>query len=383
MFPTIRAELERDSYFSINATWRSMPRGSASDNRYLNANYVDLDCYNVGLSVEVIAGKVIAAIAEEVIPSPSVIAFSGRGLWLYWFLRARDSNRRPRAYPPEEYLYKRVNVALGKRLKHIGADSNAVDSARITRVPGSCNSKAAGDGRVHHYVNLQPDGREREYLLSELAEFVGVKEHQRSKFVRTSSKRVPNRVNGWRARWKKSYGLIQAVRNMRGGFREGVRHNAVFVFSLVGRCHGLDEASLLVATLELGRECRPPLPATDVLATIRNVMAAPGTRHISTARIIQMLGVSEQELAAGLERFLPKAKGRRRPSQRARRTEARRARVREAVEIMGRVPSSAELSKAVREPQPTVFRDMVAMGLITPKRYSKKHLAPLLPFIHN
>jgi len=383
LFPSMKQELAEDSYFSINAMWRSMPRGSASDNRYLNASYSDIDGYSLGLSVEVIAGKVIAAIAAGIIPSPSVIAFSGRGLWCYWFLRdASDANRRPRAYPDTELFYGRVQKALYRRLKDIGADANALDSARITRVPGSRNSKADGDGRVHQYVNLNPDGRERVYLLSELAEFVGVEEKPRRKFVRTSKRRVPARLAGWIARWSKSHGLLQTLRQMRGGFRQGVRHNAVYVFSLVGRSRGLNEPSLYAAALEVAQECKPPLPAADVLATIRNVMAADGKRHISTARIIQMLCISEQELAGPLKPFLPEPRsGRRRPSPRARRREERRARIREAVETVGRVPTSTELAAMLGEPQPTLFRDMVDMGLIAPKPRRQKTLAPLLPFI--
>jgi len=381
MFLELKQELERDAYFSVNALGLRLPRGKAKHLRYLNAAFVDIDSYRSGVTVAAAFGHCMQAVAEQVIPSPSLFGFSGRGVWLFWLLRdAREPHLRQRAFPEKCYLYARIQRALWQRLKHFGADSNALDAARVTRIPGSINSKA--EERVQHFASLTPDGRLREYTLAELAEFVEVEEKPRPKFVRTSKRRVPKRLAGWRARWSKAFELIQAVRHMRDGFREGHRHNALFCFAVVGRRHGLKEPALYAAVLEVAQECKPRLSEEDVRAAFRSAMSMKGTVHLSTGRMLEMLGVTEQELA-GLKRFLPKAKGRRRPSQRARRTEERRARVQDVWRLWDGVPTSTELAEAVREPQPTVFRDMVDLGLITPKRYSKQHLAPLLPFIQN
>jgi len=384
MLPQMREELERDAFFSVNALGLRLPRGRGKHLRYLNACYVDIDCYRQGLRPGAVMGRVMEAVGEQVIPSPTVFGFSGRGVWLFWLLRdVGEPHLRQRAFPEKQYLYARVQRELWDRLKHLGADANALDSSRVTRIPGSINSKV--EERVHHFASLTPDGQLREYSLAELAEHVGVEERrQLSKFVRTSKRRVPKRVNGWIARWSKSHGLLQALRQMRGGFREGHRHNALFCSAVVGRRHGLDEPNLYAAVLELGQECKPPLPDVDALAAFRSAMSMDGKRHISTARILEMLGVTQQEREE-LKRFLPKVKGRRRPSKRALRTEERRGRIQEAVDTLGQIPTSTDLGAMLGEPQKTIHRDMAALGLIMPNSRSKKTLAistPFLPFSH-
>jgi len=381
MLPQLREELERDAYFSVNALGLRLPRGKSKHLRYLNACYVDIDCYRQGLKPGAVMGRVMEAVGEQVIPSPSVFGFSGRGVWCFWLLRdVREPHLRQRAFPEKQFLYAKIQRELWRRLKHLGADSNALDASRVTRIPGSINSKV--QERVHHFASLTPDGQLREYTLAELAEHVEVEERLQlsKKFVRTSRRRVPKRLAGWQARWSKAFELIQALRQMRGGFREGHRHNALFCLAVVGRRHGLDEPNLYAAVLEVGQECKPPLPDVDALAAFRSAMTMKGSVHLSTGRMLAMLGATEQEREE-LKRFLPKVKGRRRPSKQTLRTEERRARIQEAVDTMGQIPTSTDLGAMLGEPQQTIHRDMAALGLVTPKRRNKKTLATSAPFL--
>ena len=80
---------------------------------------------------------------ENVVPTPppSVIVFSGRGLYLKWMW----STPIPK---PAAGRFVAVNRALVRRFAPFGADPAAVDVSRILRVVGSLNSKSGAPARV-------------------------------------------------------------------------------------------------------------------------------------------------------------------------------------------------------------------------------------------
>jgi hypothetical protein len=95
MLPAFREDLEKDSFASINASFRETRtrrgngRGkphSTSTLRYLCACYADIDYYREGLSFDSALTAIHELQAAGAIPHPSVIVNSGRGMWLLWFL---------------------------------------------------------------------------------------------------------------------------------------------------------------------------------------------------------------------------------------------------------------------------------------------------------
>lgn len=113
--------LTHDAYFSVNGLYRTAPFLSDVTGlpgvwrqekhlRYLNACYLDLD---VGrdpksgasdtqcLTVDDASQKLLVMIRDGSLLNPSMSARSGRGLYLFWFLRddnANQNNCPPRAY---------------------------------------------------------------------------------------------------------------------------------------------------------------------------------------------------------------------------------------------------------------------------------------------
>jgi hypothetical protein len=162
MFPQFREQLERDAYFSVNAFW-SPEKGrkhylpaarirKTKNLRYLCAAYTDLDFYKIGqeMGVELeaddfgaIFGMIIRYQDKGKIPPASIIARSGRGMWLVWLLNDAENPKLPqRAWPEKQRLYYLVQWAIYERLAHIGADPKARDAVRLARIPGSIHSGA-------------------------------------------------------------------------------------------------------------------------------------------------------------------------------------------------------------------------------------------------
>jgi hypothetical protein len=379
IFPEFRTELERDSYFSVNGYAFPLRRGKTKHLRYLNACYVDLDCY--GLTGSEALGKTVQAMAESIIPSASIFGLSGRGVWLFWLLRDVTEPGIPqRAFPEKRLLYSRIQKALHGRVKNVWPelqpDGNALDMVRVTRIPGSINGKC--EKRVVHFASLTPTGKLRVYTLRELADFLDLEEKKPvpAKILRFG-RRLPNRRNGWIARWEKSLRWFETLRSLRGGFNEGCRHYALYIYANLLRKNGLSEGEVFTAVAELGRECRPGkeddgISEVDVLRAVVSTQGLQATIHISTARMGAMLNVTAEE-AEALAPFAPKARAPRGKKCQAR-MGARRGRIQEIVTELGGIPQAADIARILqRDGFPgsssrNVYLDLEAMGLSSPRK---------------
>lgn len=105
---------------------------------------------------------------EGRIPPFSIMACSGRGVYLFWLLRdEQDPTMLPRAYPSTIIRYKAVNRELHKLLDGLACDQTAADAARFLRNPGSINTKVMK--RVTYSLTMQADdGGRLTYSLPEL-----------------------------------------------------------------------------------------------------------------------------------------------------------------------------------------------------------------------
>lgn len=107
---------------------------------YATHAYVDLDVHKTvimanGQGIDTVARMVLQECDDWMIPHPSSIIFSGRGLYLKWFWR----HPIPRSAAGRAVA---VNRALVGYFKDFGADPAAVDMSRILRVVGSVNSRS-------------------------------------------------------------------------------------------------------------------------------------------------------------------------------------------------------------------------------------------------
>lgn len=114
---------QQDAFFTVNQFngWRQVRLL-----RSLRAVYIDLDGQ---LDLDL----VLEALAAAQMPAPSFVVFSGRGLHLYWVLRATPAQAVP--------IWQRVQDALLKSLANLGADPACRDCTRVLRLTGTVNGR--------------------------------------------------------------------------------------------------------------------------------------------------------------------------------------------------------------------------------------------------
>ena len=186
--PAFAEWLTQESYFTVCSYYRPAPYLNPKTGlpdvwrkeKYLSkltACYTDLDCgrpesEDPGAALEWREAQYEAGILADrgIIPQPSIMARSGRGVYLLWLLRdEKDPSKPPHAWPEKLELYKLCNRALNSRIRAhaLPADKAAIDAARVLRVPGSIHRKTGR--RVEYIVQLDETGKGFIYTLPELA----------------------------------------------------------------------------------------------------------------------------------------------------------------------------------------------------------------------
>ncbi|RYF11816.1 MAG: replication protein [Deltaproteobacteria bacterium] len=151
-------------------TWISQAEFNCPNRRVVNLLrvsllFVDLDTYKMTAgddrSPDCLAASVRFFCAEEGIPMPSILVFSGRGIQAKWLLE--------RAIPRDALIrWNACQSRLIERLAPLGADSGAKDASRVLRLIETVNSKSQHRCRVVH-VEPGPDGHPLRYNFEHLA----------------------------------------------------------------------------------------------------------------------------------------------------------------------------------------------------------------------
>ena len=297
-----------------------LPYRDATGVRWLTAAWADCDGYNVGLDAPATVAGLMRAWRAGVIPQPSAVLASGRGAWAFWKLideRApRDGVRqvvgkhgavvelRPdsplQASSYARRVHRAVNLALAERLVALGADVASTDAARVCRVPGSLH------GETGEHVELLPvlsRGGMKVYTLAELASFLGVSDavaspRQRASGSTLSTRQLAQRIRALQARHRRVHVALLELSDVRGGYRQGHRHHALFYAALHGVLAGLPTETVRAAIRHVGAAAHPPCSPSDVAAVIasaRKKALGPWQRPISYRAVAERVCASLTE----------------------------------------------------------------------------------------
>jgi len=114
--------------------------------------FVDLDYYKISKYQNKTADEMIEIMRKKGLfknLEPSFFVDSGNGMYLYYLLEDTLNGQLDNL----RYVWKRTEETLIKRFEELGADSQASDVARVTRVPGSINSKTGRMARIIYNTN--------------------------------------------------------------------------------------------------------------------------------------------------------------------------------------------------------------------------------------
>lgn len=356
MLPAFAEWLAQDSYFTINAYYRPAPYRNPitglpdvwRKEKYLSkltACYADIDCgrpdsEEPGAALEWRQAQYEAAILADsgVIPQPSIMARSGRGVYLLWILRdEKEPSKPPHAWPEKVQLYKLCNRALNAliRTHALPADKAAVDAARVLRLPGSIHRKTGR--RVEYVVQLDQAGRGFVYTLPELASFLKLpapaaelppatrsqaKPPQYRRVKRPGS--APLRSSGPKALAALRAQDLVTIETARGGFRKRGekyedgstspgRRRLLTLYAGFLRGSGADPAAALGSLQTMAANMRPPYPSDGPgedppIETIVQQEYAGVKRRWRNETLCSLLGITaETALALELQTIRPAA----------------------------------------------------------------------------
>lgn len=130
--------------------------------------YVDIDCYKTDffsswMTKQQKVQSILSYCDDNLIPVPSAIISSGRGIYLKWYWSApipREAVGRAVA----------VNKQLVSMFATMGADPSCVDVSRVLRVVGTVNTK--NDQPVELLHQTEKDGRVLSYRFDDFADEV-------------------------------------------------------------------------------------------------------------------------------------------------------------------------------------------------------------------
>lgn len=151
--------IHRNKYYGIPNVYTSMntfltkrkdgddQSGRKVENlKRLNALYLDLDCYKIGMTQEQVLLELESDYFGRSIPAPTFVIDSGRGLYLIWRID-EDRNALPRWTSVQKYLF--------EQCREFNADPQALDAARILRVPYSVNGKNGKTVRIMRFNDVR------------------------------------------------------------------------------------------------------------------------------------------------------------------------------------------------------------------------------------
>ena len=318
IFPEFRLRLLKDSFVSLNGSYclanrqtgkvHGPPRHRNDSLRYLCACYADLDFYKLGMTFNETMKAIMDLCEARALPWASMVVNSGRGMWLLWLLH--DEKDSAKAHygawddnPNDHYrLYAKINEAIGQRLMQLGADAIARDGARYCRVPGSFRTDEEAE------VSWWIQGRGNcayTYTLKELASFFEItrvvfRPPQEREALMEARKKCGNRSKGWLAAARNSLAAFVTLMDLRGGgFDEGRRNHAAFVYTRLLHRNSVSRADTRKALAEMAAQCRPPLIVSACDATIRGVYKYPrGKCKISYHIMADTLDIIPEEAEA-------------------------------------------------------------------------------------
>ena len=341
--------LDGDGYISLHRFYgpRKMSQLAA-----LNGLFLDLDVDRLPPG----ASRSVGAWSLDVtmhcltlkLPQPSVLLFTGRGLAAIWLIKPLPPKALPR--------WQAAQNVLIELFRSLGADPACRDAARITRLPGSLNSKSQ---KIASII----DGTLERYDFDRLADEIYIaagrptREELKHRQVCREQRTTRKQSGGLpvRARFSAVLRDLDRLRLSWGGqVPVGGRNTWLHLYATC-LSHTFGAAEIPDRVQAMAAEATPGLSPSEVsgVARIAALHAAlpqggaplsDGRYHYAGATIADMLGVTAAGARTlGLEQVMPK-------SERARRKTERECQRRRAAGAMSREAWLEENDREARQP---------------------------------
>ena len=252
------ANEQLDFFITPNTFYK--PQRQVANIRQFRALFVDIDncennqCYT--------AYKVFEMAEEGIIPKPTMIVDSGRGLHVYWRIKNAPYGAL--------YTWQELVDLFCTRLKPLGADSRATDASRVLRLPATLNS------RTNSYCRVMWQDNEIEYSMYDLREQYLNDNYKKTiaKVNKSNSKIVTNAFfNSYSLHMSRAEDLETLVK-IRKGKMKGYRNMAIHCYAYWKGIYVRDPEELKEIIEAFNNSFAIPLKSTEVNAVLRCVPKA-------------------------------------------------------------------------------------------------------------
>ena len=252
-----------DVYVTPNTMYKKQRR--VANIRQFRALYQDLDIHKLGFEKAETVYMIYILAYENKIPMPSMIVDSGRGIHIYWKIKNAPYGALNTWQELQDYLY--------YQLKHLQADRNATDGARVLRLPNTLNSK---ENALCKVLVVNEDIEYSMYDLREQYLNYAPKqlEFQESKTINKDSKVIHNKFfNSYSLHMERASDL-ETLCKLRGYNLEGFRNMIIHCYAYWKGIYVRDIAELEKEVIELNNSFTEPLKDTEIRAVLRCIPRA-------------------------------------------------------------------------------------------------------------
>ena len=254
---------QNDVFVAPNTMY--IPRRRVENIRQFRSLFQDIDCENLGLEKAETVYLIWELYYEGKIPKPTMVTDSGRGVHLYWRIQNAPYGALNTWQELQDYIY--------YNLKHLGADRQATDSARVLRLPGTINSKNQVNCKVLYIDD------DLEYSMYDLREQYLNYRPKSYQLQMQDTKVVENKVVS--NRFFNSYSLhmqrandLQTLCRLRKFDMKGYRNMAIHCYAYWKGIYVRDQYELEKDVIELNNAFKEPLKDTEVKAVLRCIPKA-------------------------------------------------------------------------------------------------------------
>ena len=281
-------------YSSVNTFYQ--PKRNFENLYNLNSLFCDIDCVNHDISIKHAYKELWKLWDNGVIPEPSLVINSGRGLHVYWHLdNCFASTKNNISFVP---TYQALLNRFAQKLAYLGADFKASEPSRVLGVPDTFNIKSNTQRKiikpmldlVERGILHQEDIR---YKIIELANIYLEKREYREKSITHERRKLKfNELTLAFSRMEDYKSLIN-IRN-KARINEGYRNQLLYNYGLESIDYNKTKNNLNESLIEINGLFRKPLHEREVIGVIKSLEKSK-FKKIRNQTIIEQLEISTQE----------------------------------------------------------------------------------------
>lgn len=281
-------------YTSVNTFYK--PKRNFENLYNLNALFCDIDCVKHDIPIKQAFKELIHMWLNNIIPEPSMVINSGRGLHVYWHLdNCFASTKNKTSFVP---TYQALLNRFAQKLSFLGADFKSAEPSRVLGVPGTINLKSMTKREIIYPIldSIKENilhYKEVRYKIINLANTYLQKREYREKNITFEKRQVVfNQLTLAYTRMRDYKTLIDMRNKMQ--FLEGYRNQLLFNYGLENIDYTKSKENLYTSLLDINLSFYKSLDERELKGIIKSLEKTK-FKKIKNQTIIEQLEISKSE----------------------------------------------------------------------------------------